>query len=389
VFAETIFPRTHYGWAELSSVLDGKWQYVEAPRPEFFDMEADPGELINLVEKKPDPFRSMKIDLDKRKAAFEPPGPVSEEEKRKLASLGYLSSGNAEGSGPLSDPKDEIGTIGILREAMSRAKRGEPQEAIANFEQLLKKNPRMLDVWDLYSGVLLEVGRVEDALAAKKKTVELAPPAATAPLLSVGYLCLQIGKPEEAIRNGELARDRGDAMAADLLARAWLVKGDLSNAEREARKGTTDPRLRRRSLLLIAQIQARSHRFREALDTVETIFGESKADDVPIGTHLLRGNIFLETNRSSDAEREFQEEIRLHPERNEARVGLALAYASLNRMGDAKRTIAEMVAEVGTVDAYARAVRALTLFQDRAAAESVRREGLRRFPADPRLRTPV
>ena len=178
-------------------------------------------------------------------------------------------------------------------------------------------------------------------------------------------------------------------MAADLLARAWLVKGDLSNAEREARKGTTDPRLRRRSLLLIAQIQARSQRFREALDTVETIFGESKADDVPIGTHSLRGNIFLETNRSADAEREFQEEIRLHPEQNEARVGLALLYASLNRMGDAKRTIAEMVAKVGTADAYARAVRALTFFHDRAAAEALRLEGLRRFPFDPRLKKGV
>ncbi|HEX7581314.1 MAG TPA: hypothetical protein VF580_15055, partial [Thermoanaerobaculia bacterium] len=60
-----------------------------------------------------------------------------------------------------------------------------------------------------------------------------------------------------------------------------------------------------------------------------------------------------------------------------------------NRMGEAKRTIAEMVGKVGNSDAYARAFRALTFFHDRAAAEAFRREGLRRFPSDPRFKKPA
>ncbi len=386
IYAESIFPRTHFGWADLASALDGKWQYIDAPRPEFYDLVADPGEVTNLVEKKPGPFRAMKVDLERRKAAFEAPSTIGEEEKKKLASLGYLSTGATAGTGSLPDPKDEIGVILLLREAVSKSKHGEPQEAIAYFEKLLKKNPRMLDVWDLYSETLLDVGRGEDALAARKKTVELAPAVATAPLLSVADLCLQIGKPDEAMRNAQLARDRGDAGASDMFARAWLQKGDLQNAEKEARIGLKDPNIRRRSLLWIAWIEAKRRNLPKALEALDAILADGRGSDVPIGTHHLRGDVFARMDRAADAEREFLEEIRLHPEQNEARVGLSLVYASSNRMGEAKRTVAEMVAKVGNADAYARAVRALTFFQDHAAAETLRREGLRRFPSDPRFR---
>jgi choline-sulfatase len=389
IYAETVFPRTHFGWADLASVLDGKWQYVDAPRPEFYDLAADPGEVTNLVEKKPGPFRSMKLDLEKRKAAFEVPGVIDEEEKKKLASLGYLSTGATTGPGPLPDPKDEIGVIGTLREAFSKAKNGRPQEAIVFFEQLLKKNPRMLDVWDLYSEVLLDVGRGDDALAARKKVVELSPSGATVPLISVADLCLQIGKPDEALKNAQLARERGDLGASDMIARAWLAKGDLKNAESEARAGLKDPKLRKKSLLLIGRIEAKRQNLPKALEALDAIMADGGPADVPIGTHNLRGDVFARMDRAADSEREFIEEIRLHPEQNEARVGLALVYASSNRMGEAKRTIAEMVQQVGNSDAYARAVRALTFFQDRPAAEALRREGLRRFPSDPRFRKPA
>jgi len=174
-----------------------------------------------------------------------------------------------------------------------------------------------------------------------------------------------------------------------MLARAWLEKGNLENAEREARAGLNDPKLRRRSLLWIAWIDAKRKNLPKALEALDAILADGRGGDAPIGTHYLRGDVLARMDRAEDSEREFLEEIRLHPEQNDARVGLALVYASSNRMADAKRTIAEMVAKVGNADAYARAARALTFFQDRAAAEALRREGQKRFPADPRFRTPA
>ncbi len=389
VFAETVFPRTHFGWADLSSVLDGRWQYIDAPRPEFYDLVADPGELSNLVDRKPGPFRAMKVELEKRRAAFEAPGAIAQEEKKKLESLGYLSTGATAGPGPLPDPKDGVAIIPLLRDAFSRAKHGKPEEAIALFERLLRENPRMLDVWDLYSEVLLDVGRPEDALAARMKTVELAPPAATVPLISVADLCLQIGRPDEALRNAELARERGDATASDTIARALFQKGDLAGSEVEARKGLENPILRRKSLLMIARIEARRENYPKALEALDEILADASPGEVPIGTHYLRGDVLARMDRAPEAEREFLEEIRLRPEQVDARVGLSLVYAALGRMGDAKKVIAQMVDKVGTADAYVRGVRALAYFRDRAGSERLRREGERRFPADQRLKEPA
>ncbi len=389
VYAETFFPRTHFGWANLTSVLDGKWQYIDAPRPEFYDLAGDPGERTDLVEKKPGPFRSMKLDLDKRRAAFEAPGAVNEEEKKKLASLGYLSTGATPGAGPLLDPKDEIGVIFSLRQAYSKSKQGKQSEAIAYFEELLRKNPRMLDVWELYSEVLVDVGRREDALNARKRTVELAPPGATIPLISVADLCLEMGKVDEALMNARLARERGDRTASDAIARALFEMDDLSGAEVEARSGLENPNMRLKSLLLIARIEAKRKNLPKALETLDRLLEVAGAEDAPIGTHFLRGDIFARMDRGVEAEREFLEEIRLHPGQIDARMGLALVYGALGRTRDAKRTVAEMIAKVGTADAHARGFRALIFFQDRAGAEALRREGLRRFPLDPRFRPPV
>ena len=96
----------------------------------------------------------------------------------------------------------------------------------------------MLDVWDTDSRVLLEMGRPEEALAALKKTVEVAPEAARAPyLVEVANLCLQLGKWDEGMRHAEALRALGDSAAEDIAARAALGKGDLAAAEAAASAG--------------------------------------------------------------------------------------------------------------------------------------------------------
>jgi arylsulfatase A-like enzyme len=386
IYAETFFPRTHFGWAELASVLDGRWQYIDAPRPEFYDLASDPAEVTNLVEGKPGPLRAMKLDLEKRKTAFEAAGAIGEEEKKKLASLGYLSTG-ASTAGAVQDPKDEIGVVRLLKDAGHRTSTGRPGEAIPIYERLLGKNPAMFDVWELYSEALVAVGRVGEALAAKKRVVELSPPYATVPLLGVATIYLQMGNADEALKNAQLAKDRGDVGASETLARAYFLKGDLARAEAEATAGLEWPKVRKRSLLVLALIEAQRDHLVAALSRLDEIKGGPEGS-VPPGAHYLRGDILARMSRPVESEREFQEEIRLFPGQLDARVGLATVYASLNRMADAKRVVGEMVEKVPTAESCVRGIRTLALFGDRPAAEALRRTAAARFPTDPRFRTP-
>src|SRR5262249_59214769 len=48
LYAETLAPRVDFGWSELRSLRDGRYKYVKAPRPELYDVEADPAETRDL-----------------------------------------------------------------------------------------------------------------------------------------------------------------------------------------------------------------------------------------------------------------------------------------------------------------------------------------------------
>ena len=146
IFAETYFPRIRFGWSELESVLDGRHHYIEAPRPELYDLLEDPGEKTNLAPGKPDPLRALKVEVERRRVAFRGPAPVDAEHAKKLAALGYISSrppSEAESAGARPDPKDAIGTLEPLRDGLAFLQSGRPAEAAAALEKLLAANPRV------------------------------------------------------------------------------------------------------------------------------------------------------------------------------------------------------------------------------------------------------
>src|SRR5258706_3386543 len=256
-------------------------------------MQKDPGETANRLAEKPDSLRVLKNELARHPIRFDAPGEVNAEDAKKLASLGYLSAGAATSGGALADPKDTVGTVRLLSEAVGRLQSGRPAESIAAFEKLLKENPRMFDVWELYSNALVGVGRFDDALAARRKMVELSPPTSTFGLLSVANLCLEIGKPEEARKHALLAKERGDAAADEVLARALLALNDVAGAEAAARAASKSGKTRRRGLLILARIEAlrgHSDKALALIDEAATSASGTK-DEAVIGLHRLRRGV--------------------------------------------------------------------------------------------------
>lgn len=382
IFAETFFPRIRFGWSELRSLVDGRWQYIEAPRPEFYDVEKDPGERSNLAEKKPDPLRSMKVELERRKSAFKAPRPVDPEYAKKLASLGYLSMTSSSTGGPAPDPKDQIATLQLMKEGLGFSRAGRFRESTETFEKLLARNPRIVDAWESYAQGLIQTGRPEEALAAIRKTVELSPPDRTNYLLSVANVCMQIGRYDEALKNAELAVSRGDTGGHEVEARAYLAKNDFVRAEAEARRSIETRRTRKRSYLVLADIEARRGNLEKALeitDQVKALVGERGLEDLA-GFHFLRGRVFARSHRVREAEAEFADEVRNFPWYLDAWPALAMVRASQSGVPEARKTIDEMVRANGSPQAYAVAVRTLTLLGDTAGASHYRSEAAGKFP---------
>ena len=114
-YAESIYPLRR-GWSPLRALRAGRYKLIEAPRPELYDLEADPFEEHNIYDRR----RGTADDLAKRLEAIGTAGALTAtgpdatpELQARLASLGYLGSPGHRASDRwhLPDPKDCIGEL--------------------------------------------------------------------------------------------------------------------------------------------------------------------------------------------------------------------------------------------------------------------------------------
>src|SRR5437899_866908 len=133
-FGETDYP-LRFGWAPLRSVRAEGFKFIEAPKPELYDLHKDPGELKNeygptseMVQK----GRKLLTDLRAKKppAAAGSAATASPGAANQLQALGYVaetSSTNAPSG--LPDPKDKIEEQNLLHTAMIASEDERPAEA--------------------------------------------------------------------------------------------------------------------------------------------------------------------------------------------------------------------------------------------------------------------
>ena len=388
ILSETFFPRTRFGWSPLASLVDARWHFIEAPRPELFAVGSDLGEKSDQSGRETGALRSMRAEMATRRSPFRHPSPVGAEEARRLASLGYVTVTSSAATGPLPDPKDVIDTLVPLRDGMIALQAGRAADAVALLEPLLASQPAVRDGWELYAQALLALGRGEEALGAAKRMVGLSAPGSTEVLLAVASVALQAGNSGEAIRNSEAARELGDPEADGILSGAWLAAGDLVKAEEAAKRALAAGPSRERALLVLGRISALRGNLEESLALareLEKPSGRGESRPLP-GVHFLKGDVLARMGRTPEAERELREEMRLFPTRVEPRAALSALYAASGRRSEALAAIRELVASVPGPDGSAAALRSLEAIGEAGAARALRQQAAARFPRDPRFR---
>ena len=349
VFAENYSPRIRLGWSELRALVSEKYHYVEAPTPELYDVENDPAQLENLAPEKPPELRAMVVETERRRTPLRAPEAVDPETAAKLRSLGYLT-GSADDSGPRPDPKAAIGSLEKLRSAVELHQGGRSAEAIPALLAVLSENPRLVDGWEVLSSAYEKLGKMDEALAAAKKTVSNSPPGRSNYVADVAALALRAGRLDEARRNAELARDLGEVRAYVVLGRVALREGKLDEALRAATDGI-----------------ARGGGF------------------PPAGLHVVRAEVLGRRENLAEAEKEYRLELGAHPRSVEAYTGLAILAAVRGDLAGVTGKLEEMVRAIPTADAYLAAVVSLRSFGRAAEAKAFAAEGRRAFPSDARL----
>ncbi len=195
VFAENFSPRIRLGWSELRALVSERYHYVEAPTPELYDVAADPGQKTNLAPSKPPELRALVVETERRRTALSAPAPVDAETAGQLRSLGYLTGTPQDDGGARPDPKEVIGSFSRLEAAAALHQEGRSAEALPVLLEILEANPRFVDGWEVLANVYERLGRMDEALAALKRTVALSPPGPSRYVADVAALALRAGRP--------------------------------------------------------------------------------------------------------------------------------------------------------------------------------------------------
>jgi tetratricopeptide (TPR) repeat protein len=238
-FSETYYPYYHFGWSPLIAIRTGSYKYVQAPKPELYDLSADRGETNNLAAGDTTRASQLKAELTKDyqgvSSSAEPRREnVDAATLARLKSLGYIGSGGTRqpaARGQLADPKDKIGIYTMLSHALEEAGQGRLQESNAHLRLALEQDDRLIDA-HLNLGVnLAQMGDSAGAVASFRRALNLDPRNVIATYnLALAYA--REGKIAEAITgfSRTLELDPRQEQARLDLGRAYRMQGDNDSA---------------------------------------------------------------------------------------------------------------------------------------------------------------
>ncbi len=392
IFAETVFPRLHYGWSDLAALVDDRFHYIEAPRPELYDNVQDPRQRTNLAPSLPPAFRSMRLEMGKRRAATIEAPKADPEQAARLASLGYIGSTAASPDAKdLADPKDKTESVRRMKLAFEAMRSGNPDDAVGLFQDLLKLEPKMADVWNGLAQAYRKSGRRAESLTALKETAKLSPAGSTEHFLSIAALALELEDFKDAQVHAELALQGGNSLAHETLASIAIERKDFTTAAREIDEAQKKNPGRRFPHLVRGRLLAKQGKYQEALAELDRLLAltAEKNQKTLMTVHQLRGDVLGRLGRDAEAEAAFEEEIRRFPDNLEVFQNLALLYASQGRVPLFFRTIDRLLSAFPNQRGFLSAIRLLDVVGDHKGALATRAAAAAKFPADPRFRGPA
>lgn len=307
-YAECYFPQYHFGWSRLLSVRNGEYKFIDAPRPEIYDLKKDPEEEHNVYEQHKDLADRMKAELREiekqtTEGATMQPGAMDSEAQEKLAALGYIGAfgGPVEADyTKLPDPKDKVELMNLIGNARMDAVQNEHEKAVEKFQRALQEDPNIVDAHFMLGNEYFKLERYEDALEAFKKTLELKPDYEFA-VINLANTYRAMGRVDDAITGLKffLEKNPDNTQALHRMGELYLEKNEPDIAMEYLRKAL-----------------------------------ESEPDTSWVYNSI--GAAYLQKKDQKKAEESFRKALELNPDINMAHFNLAQLYESQERWKEAE-----------------------------------------------------
>ena len=309
-YSESLYPRNHYGWSPLRSLRNGLLHFIAAPRPELFEVLADPGEARNLASDRPGQVRQLQARLDQLVAELgnegaeeQAPETLDEATRAQLAALGYLGGSSrvrVNEDEPLADPKDKIVLYNLLKAAGTDSTEDRIEEAMAKVKRVLAEDPGILEAHLILGNLFVKQEEWDGAIGAYREALSLDPEYKSAIL---------------GLADAYRLAARYDEAAAGYRRLLELDPND------------------NKAFYHLAEIHAAREEYEAALEVLAGLeaTGEERAP-----AHNLKGECLLSLGRLDEAEAEFRLALEMDDLLSDAWYNLALLF---EERGDGSRAV--------------------------------------------------
>jgi choline-sulfatase len=342
VYSESLYAHNHFGCSSLRSLRIGRYQYIQAPKPELYDLVAGPRETTNVYAQ----HRSLALAIGERLSALRaqfrgerPPTAkaLDQDTIARLGSLGYvaLSSQHSDSPDTGTDPKDRITDFESYGRANVLAAAGEVGESNVLLKRLLAIHPELLDL-HMSLGLNHQRQQQHEDAAREFQQVLKTDPLNIQAHFNLGLSLFELHRMDAAVKELQVALAIAPYYihAEELLGSIWLAKGDYSRARDQfAHILTIDPNDygAHYNLGALAILQGE-------WDTGEQhLQAALSRDPSDADAHNTLGSLYLRKGDLDKAVREFREALRLRPQFAEGHYNLGLGLQKQNRKDDAAR----------------------------------------------------
>jgi tetratricopeptide (TPR) repeat protein len=340
-------PSLQYGWAALQSLRTPRFNLIQAPRPELYDLVADPGETTNVIARHGVVAEELRQRLERlvsetSRGAPEPEAAdLDKDTLESLAALGYVGTSGPprpqDGRRPLADPKDKLGVFAAVQQAGELIMKDDHRAAAAALEGALREEPAMPQARLLLATSYSELGRKQDA----KRQFDLVladDPGSVQALIGVASLLDEEGRSDDVIAlcKRALSIDERNTQAYSLLGEVYAGLGRPAEALPHFEKAVAiQPKLTQNRLnLASALVELKQYARAEAL--LEAILRDYP--HFPLAQFNL-GLVRDEQGRLEEARAAYAAEVAAYPRGFKARFNLGKV---LFRLGDKAGALAQM-----------------------------------------------
>lgn len=334
-YIESMYGRETLGWAPLAGIIDGPYKYISLPEPELYDLEKDDGETNNLFPVKKGIARDLdeklkKIMLEYSSSRGGARRKLTPEDRRRLESLGYISSSSPAASREI-DPKKGILLLNRFNAANNLIEKGRLDLAEEELKNITAQNPeiKFLPYYELMVKIYEMRDDSQAVLDTWKEAVEVFP-ANDRFRYSLAFKLLQMGQTGEAEALGlEITRiDERSARGFILLGRVEEKRGDHPKAlkyfEKAFRLEPNNVQLK----LSLAQSLIKNGQQDRAMNLCQALLDDQTITLNPSNAGILSkiGLIFMEEDRLGQAGKVLLDSIAMDDSNAETWNNLGVVY---------------------------------------------------------------